>query len=174
MGNDSQAVQQSAMAEQTGAATDETSKGDRKGPYYNCSNDILAMIDHTPEKDSDVPPGMIQKYMTEEPEGDERTAVLNALSFLRDKIVAFRDSPRDPATTVGKWYVGVTSEGNREAFKSASVPNERSSNFASFKRVVGPFHTGGGAAHRAKYGIKGDDVSVFHRAGTAATLGARQ
>lgn len=173
MANDNREVQQNAMAEQTGAATDETTGKMRKTPYHNAYQSVIDLIDLTPGQDSEEQPGMIQKYLADEPEGDERTAVINALSFLRDKLVAMRDTPADPSTVVGRHYVGILGDGNRSHFKSASVPSEKSAQYASFKIVLGPFSTAGGAEYCVNKGRKSADLCVFHRTGTPKDLGAR-
>lgn len=172
MANDNRESQLAAMAEQTAAATDETSK-DRKGPYYNCTNEIIAMIDHAPAEGDESPAGMIQQWMTEEPAGAVRDALVSAFETFRDRLIAKRDLPRDTETTAGRWYVGIGSEGQRSKFKSPSVPKESNIQFKSFKIVLGPYHVENGASYVVANGRRSKDTLVFHRAGVAKDLGAR-
>ena len=182
MANDSE-TRLAAMAEQAPPSTKpETTeeKAARKGPYFNCTNEIRAMITNLPTADNkDAKPGLLDKWRTDPcDENDKlacsvRDAVIGVLTMLDAQIVAFRDLPRDPAEAPGKHYVGIAGDGNRVHFKSSTVPTEKSSNALAFKIVLGPFGTQGGANYCVDKGRKAADTCVFHRAGTARDLGAR-
>jgi len=182
MANDSE-TRLAAMAEQAPPSTKpETTeeKAARKGPYFNCTNEIRAMITNLPTEDNkDAKPGLLDKWRTDPcDENDEiacsvRDAVIGVLSLLDAQIVTFRDLPRDPSEATGKHYVGVNGDGTRSHFKSSTVPTEKSSNAVNFKIVLGPFGTFGGAEYCVTKGRKAADTCVFHRAGTAKDLGAR-
>lgn len=173
--SDNRETQQDAMAAEGGSsptlpATDETKT--RTTAYENCCNAILAMLDYAPgNKEDETPEGMIQAWTKDEDVSeDARKLVLGALDFLAAKIVAFRDTPRSEGVG-GKHYVGITADGGREHFKSATVPNEKSAAFANFKVVLGPFHVLAGAAYQVKKGRSASAPLVFHRAGTPDSLG---
>jgi hypothetical protein len=169
-------TQLAAMAADASAtdATKETKV--RLSPYFNASNDILAMITNKlalAAGEKDARPGILEKWLVEEPEGEVRSAVESVLSTLIDGIVAYRDTPRDPSEAPGRHYVGIDAEGNLHHFKSSSTPTEKSASCVNFKIVLGAFSTFGGAEYCVRKGRKAADTLVFHRAGTAKDLGAR-
>ena len=134
------------------------------------TNAFQAVLDLITNASTDNP-GMIEQWNAEEPEGDIRDAVLSALETLRTKVQSLKDEPRDPSEAIGKWYLGIHSDGTRKAFKSAATPTEKSVSCALFNVVTGPYHTRGGAEFAEKNGRKADDALVFNRRGTSASLG---
>jgi hypothetical protein len=113
---------------------------------------------------------MIQAWSTGD---DANEIVVGALTFLRDKLQAMHDAPREISETTGRHYVGITADGSRVHFKSASIPKETSANCVNYKIVLGPYGTDTGAEYTTNNGRRAKDVVVFHRAGAAKDLGAR-
>lgn len=151
MANDNTlATQQDAMASETDSTPDLPGTL-RKSPYQNAYTTVLDLI-----------AAQSKQWAAEEPAGDTLDTALSVLETLRSKVQTMHDEPRD-ANTVGSWYVGTSADGTRTAFKSPTIPSEKSASFAKYVRVFGKFHTENGASFRVKHGIKADDTMVFSR-----------